>query len=295
MPVVALSSGLRERGAAVGAPAGDVGLEAAVADQVRVLDDREVERARVGRRVARPRRAPMTRTRAVAVRERGGTVHANEPVFAIPVAIVVRKLAPPSVEYARSIAVTPTLSVAFQVMFWAEPVAPALAAVRRGQRDQRRHVVDDREVRARVASPLLPAASRAMTRTRTVVDRGSGNRPVERAGVGDARWRSRSGTTCRRWSNTRGRPTVTVPDVVGGAPGDGLDEPTLPGLAAVGRWSGSTVGRSPSVMVKLAFEASLAGVAARVARQSPARAASSPRPPPEPSRQRSRCSGSRSR
>src|SRR5262249_25185334 len=50
-----------------------------------------------------------------------GSVHANVPELAMPVAIAVGNVAPPSVESARSTAVTPALSVAVQVMLCAEP------------------------------------------------------------------------------------------------------------------------------------------------------------------------------
>ena len=45
-----------------------------------------------------------------------GTVQAWEPELAMPLAIALGKVAPPFVEYARSTLVTPTLSVADQVM-----------------------------------------------------------------------------------------------------------------------------------------------------------------------------------
>src|SRR5262249_32973561 len=61
-----------------------------------------------------------TRTRAVVVRITG-SVHANVPEFAIPVAIAVGNVAPPSFENARSIVLTTTLSVAVQVMLWIVP------------------------------------------------------------------------------------------------------------------------------------------------------------------------------
>src|SRR5438093_388209 len=59
-----------------------------------------------------------------------GTVQANDPELVRPLAIVVND-PPPSVEYARSTAVTPTLSVAVQVMLWIVPavqVSPPLGA-----------------------------------------------------------------------------------------------------------------------------------------------------------------------
>src|SRR5262252_8770375 len=60
----------------------------------------------------------VTRTRAWLV-STTGTVHANVPVFAMPVAIAVGNVAPPFVDSARSTLVTPTSSVAVHVMLWA--------------------------------------------------------------------------------------------------------------------------------------------------------------------------------
>src|SRR5437899_11701127 len=64
----------------------------------------------------------LTRTRAW-VESSAGSVQANVPEFAIPVAIAVGNVAPPSVESARSTAVTAALSVAVHVMLCTEPPA----------------------------------------------------------------------------------------------------------------------------------------------------------------------------
>ena len=84
-----------------------------------------------------------TRTRAVAVRLTG-TVHANAPVFARPVAIAVGNVAPPSVDSARSMPAMMMLSVAVQVMLCTLAAAQLSPPTGDGHADDRR-----RGVRAR--------------------------------------------------------------------------------------------------------------------------------------------------
>src|SRR5262249_44013797 len=64
-----------------------------------------------------PASRAVTRTRAWLVSD-SGTVQLNVPVFASPVAIVAGYDAPPFVDNARSTDVTPTSSLAVQVMAW---------------------------------------------------------------------------------------------------------------------------------------------------------------------------------
>ena len=102
--------------------------------------------------------------------------------------------------------VTATLSLAVQVMACADPTRPALGAVRRGQvsrpaawcrRSRSSALLESRSV--------LPAASRAMIRTRTCGRRRVRAPSSARAGVGDRRRDRVRERWCRRWSSTRGR------------------------------------------------------------------------------------------